>query len=115
MSSQLTIRHAIAASIAQDGMDRALDTTEKSIPDWGDLALDYIKRYAKRHPVFAGWMIVKAAACDPNFPAPESEKAWGQPIKMAAKAGIIARDGTTKDPNRHGNPVPVWRSTVYET
>lgn len=112
--SQLTIQHAIAASLAQDGMDLALDNTEKVTPTWGDMAVDYIRRYAKRHPVFAGWMIVKAAACDPNFPAPESEKAWGQPIKRAAKAGIIKRDGYTKDPNRHNNDIPKWKSLVYE-
>lgn len=113
MSYQLTIEQAIAERLAREGMDRALEHAESEIPKWGDLALDFIQRYAQKHERFCGWMVVKAASLDPNFPAPPNEKAWGGPIKKAAAKGIIARDGTGKDPHRHGNMIPVWRSRIY--
>lgn len=110
---QLDITFEIARRAAREGMDRAEQGAENKVPKWGELAYAWIVAYAKRNERFTGWMLVKAASHDPNFPAPENEKAWGGPIQRAARRGVIVRDGTEKDPYRHGNPIPVWRSTVY--
>ena len=110
---QLTIDDAIQQ--AEAGMRQALDHAESDIPGWGELAYQRIVAYAKQHERFCGWMVVKAAAMDPAFPAPPTEKSWGAPMKRAAHAGIIERVGTAKDPNRHGNPIPLWQSRVFES
>jgi hypothetical protein len=39
---------------------------------------------------------------------PSNAKAWGGPIQRAAREGLIKRIGFDEDPNRHGNPVPLW-------
>ena len=109
---QLTILHEIARRQAQEGMDRALESAEQVVPKWGDIAFAWIERYARSHQRFTGWMLVKAAANDPNFPPPPTEKAWGGPIQRASRRGIIRRVGTEKDPHRHGNPIPLWESTI---
>ena len=110
---QLDITHEIARRQAEEGMGRALDRAERAVPRWGDLAFDRIVTYAKAHETFCGWMVVKAAALDPNFPQPENEKAWGAPMQRASRERVIERIGIAKDPNRHGNPIPLWRSLVY--
>lgn len=110
---QLSIQHEIARHAAQDGMDRALSGAESVVPKWGETAYQFLVEYARRHQRFAGWMCVKSAALDPNFPQPPNEKAWGGPIQKAARRGVIRRVGTTEDPHRHANPVPLWESTVY--
>ena len=110
---QLRIEHEIARRQADEGMGRALDRAERDVPKWGDIAFARIVAYAKQHESFCGWMVVKAAAMDPNFPHPENEKAWGAPMQRAAREKVIERAGTVKDPNRHGNPIPLWRSLVY--
>ena len=112
--SQLTLDHEIARRQAEEGMGRALDRAERETPNWGALAYERIEDYARKHREFCGWMVVKAAALDPTFPAPPNEKAWGGPMQRAARARIIERAGTAKDPNRHGNPIPLWRSTIFE-
>lgn len=104
---------AAAAAAAELGIRRALDRAERAVPTWGDIALAFLRKYAEQHERFAGWMVVKSAALDPAFPKPPNDKAWGGPIKKAAHTKIIEFAGTTKDPNRHCNRIPVWRSLVY--
>lgn len=108
---QLTIEHAIAR--ADEGMRRSLERAERETPDWGDLAYRFLEGYARAHERFAGWMVVKAAANLGDFPTPPNAKAWGAVIQRAARAGVIERVGIAKDPNRHGNPIPLWGSRVY--
>lgn len=112
--NQLTIDQEIARRQAEEGMGRALDRAERQTPQWGELAYQRIVAYAKKHERFCGWMVVKATALDPTFPAPPNEKAWGGPMQRAARAKVIERVGTAKDPNRHGNPIPLWASRIYE-
>ena len=108
---QLTIYDALAK--ADQGMGRALDRAERQTPAWGEIAYRFIEEYARQHAEFPGWVVVKSAAVTVNFPEPPTEKAWGAVIKRAARARVIERAGTVKDPNRHGNPIPLWRSLVY--
>ena len=102
-----------AKRLADSGMQRALDHAERVVPSWGERAYQRIVAYAKQHETFCGWMVVKAAALDPTFPEPPNQKAWGGPMQRAARAGIIERIGTAKDPNRHCNPIPLWKSRVF--
>ena len=111
---QLDITQEIARRQAEEGMGRALDRAEREIPEWGDLAYARVVGYAKEHLQFCGWMVVKAANADPNFPIAPNDKAWGSVIQRAAREKIIVRCGTAKDPHRHGNPIPLWESRIFE-
>ena len=114
MPEQLTISHEIARRHAETGMQGALERAADGMPQWPELAFDFLRRYARLHRDFAGWMVVRSAATSPNFPAPPTGKAWGAVIKCAARLGWIERVGMTKDPFRHGNPIPLWRSLLHQ-
>jgi hypothetical protein len=101
-------RHA-----AQDGMKRALDHAEADCQGWGDTAMAYLHGYALSHERFTGWLVTTSAELRRAVPTPANAKAWGSVIQKAARLGIIQKDGFTTDPNRHNNPVPVWKSLVY--
>lgn len=108
---QATIEDAIAA--ADVGMSRALARAEHAVPSWGEIALDFLDAYARKNQEFPGWMVVKASELDRAFPEPPNPKAWGPIVKRAVKVGLIEYARPGKDPNRHCNPIPIWRSRVY--
>ena len=94
-------------------MRRALDRAADGMPQWPELAFDFLRRYARANANFAGWMVVRSAANSPEFPDTSTAKAWGAVFKRAVREGVIACAGMTKDPHRHGNPIPLWKSLVY--
>jgi hypothetical protein len=116
MTAQLTIQHEIARRLAEQGMSRALDRAHAAHPwpRWPDLALAYLERYARANERFTGWMVVRSAALSPDFPPAPNAKAWGAVIKEARVRGWIECCGTERDPYRHGNPIPLWRSLLHE-
>lgn len=113
MPEQLDIMQAIARSQAEEGMRRSLEHAEAELDNWGDIAFEFLKAYARSHESFAGWMVVRKSENDGHFPTSPNAKAWGAVIHRAARLKIIERVGTTKDPHRHGNPIPLWRSLIY--
>lgn len=109
---QLAIDFARAA--ADEGMGRALQRAERDVPAWGDLALQWLRRYAETHQEFPGWFVTSESSRDPKFPAPANSKAWGAIWKQAQRLGIIEATGRTKPhPARHGCPAAIWKSKVY--
>jgi hypothetical protein len=114
MTEQLTLAHDIARRQAERGMRRALDRAADGMPTWPELALSFLESYARANECFAGWMVVRSAGGSTDFPAPPNDKAWGMVFRRAARAQIIAAAGITRDPHRHHNPVPLWRSLVFE-
>jgi hypothetical protein len=115
LADQLTIAHEIARRTAEIGMSRALDraNAEHRAPLWSELALSYLERYARSHERFTGWMVVRSADLSPDFPSPQNGKAWGSVMREGARRGWIERVGTARDPHRHGNPIPLWRSRIH--
>ena len=113
MPEQLTLAHDIARRHAETGMQRALERAADGMPQWPELAFDFLRTYARANENFAGWMVVRSAANTFEFPAPPTAKAWGAVLKRAVREGVIACAGMTKDPHRHGNPIPLWKSLVY--
>jgi len=113
LNQQLTLDHAIARAEADAGMRSALEHAESEFPDWRNVAMAYLRRYAEAHARFYGWEVVKTAALDKSFPAPANSKAWGSQIQKAARLGLIERVGAGPDPHRHGNLIPLWQSKVY--
>ena len=111
--TQLTIEYEIARRQRDEGMDRALDKAERDVPKWGDLALDWLRRYAETHEEFPGWFVTQGAELDPNFPKAKGQ-AWGAIWVRAQKAGIVRDSGKRMPhPRRHGCPAVVWTSLVF--
>lgn len=103
----------LALAQAREGMSRALEHAEADVPAWGDLALQWLRKYAETHAQFPGWFVTEESSRDPNFPAPKNSRAWGAIWKQAQRLGIIeATNRTMPHPRRHGCPAVVWRSLV---
>lgn len=107
MSAQLPIDFARAAR--DEGIKRAEDHANSDVSGWSDLALEFIKLFVQQHKevTFTG-LDIRLASIKYGLIQPENSKAWGGPINRAVRRGILKRAGTTQDPNRHCNPVPLW-------
>lgn len=101
-----------ARRAAQDGIDQAVAAAERSAPGWSTEAFAFIRKFAEqqRGKRYIGHEIVQASIAA-GVAQPQNEKAWGGPIQRAARAKVITRVGYAEDPNRHGNPVPLWETT----
>ena len=94
---------------AQKGIDQAVAAAERKVSGWSAVALEFIRLYClqRKGERCTGHDIVKASKAK-GVIQPENAKAWGGPIQRAAREGLIRRVGYTDDPNRHGNPIPLW-------
>ena len=100
-----------ARRAAQAGIAQAAESADRKVNGWTDLAFEFVKLYAMQNKGkrFTGRDIVLASKAK-GIIQPENDKAWGEPIRRAATGGIIKRAGFAEDPNRHGNPVPLWEA-----
>lgn len=98
---------------AQEGIDRAVAAVERKHSGWSDTAYAYIGLFIVEHrgERFTGHDIVEASKAK-GVIQPDNSRAWGGPIQRAARAGLIKRVGYTEDPNRHGNPIPLWEAAA---
>ncbi len=108
-------KEALARQLRDDGMARAADHAEVVEPGWNELALEYVRVYAKANRQLRGEM-VRIYAENRGFPLPPDKRAWGAVMMRAAKAGLITKLGwtTAVDPKVHKNPVSLWQSNIFE-
>lgn len=94
---------------AQAGIDQAVAAAERQLAGWVDTAYAFIALWCaqNRGARCIGHDIVQASIAK-GVIQPANAKAWGGPIQRAAREGLIKRVGFDEDPNRHGNPVPLW-------
>jgi len=94
---------------AQAGIDQAVAAADRQIEGWSDLAYAFIELFCTRNKGrrCIGHEIVQASV-EYGVIQPANAKAWGAPIQRAARSGLLKRVGYGEDPNRHGNPVPLW-------
>lgn len=109
MTEQLDID--FARKERDQGIERSVARADRASEGWSELALSWIKRYAREHrgERFIGRQIVLASRSW-GLVQPPNDKAWGGPMQKAAKLGIIRKVGVAPDPNRHCNPVPLWEA-----
>jgi hypothetical protein len=95
---------------AQAGIDQAVAAADRNIEGWSDTAYAFIEFYCAQNKGkrCIGHDIVQASI-EKGVIQPPNSKAWGSPIQQAARAGLLKRIGYDEDPNRHNNPVPLWR------
>lgn len=99
--------------LTEDGIKRAVDHANLVQPDWSDDAYNFLLGYAERHETLTCEQVRIAAAG--TVSQPPRNQAWGGPVRRAAKAGLLAKQGYAhaKDPKVHMSPVMVWRSRIY--
>jgi hypothetical protein len=104
-------RRLRAKRLAQDGIDSAAAAADQAVEGWTGVAFGFLRKFAEenRGKQYTGYQIVEASK-RAGVQQPPNDKAWGQPIQKAARVGVIKRVGYTDDPNRHGNPVPLWET-----
>lgn len=103
-----------ARAQANEGMARALEHAESDVPQWGETALQWLRRYAESHQEFPGWFVTDSAALDPTFPTPADGRAWGAVWTKAQRLGIVRDSGKqARHPHRHASRAIVWASLVY--
>lgn len=98
------------ARAARDhGMSLAVERADRDQVNWSDVALQFIRVYAlkNRRVKFIAEDVV-AAALEYGLQPPPDGRAWGWPLRKAAKLGIIKQCGYGIARNRHMSPCPLW-------
>ena len=95
------------------GMAQATDHADDVVPEWQDMAFDFLVAFAKRHPFFIS-EDVSYASKGAGFPQPPTDRAWGSVYRRAAKAGLIVQHGIGRSNRRHRSICPQWRSLCME-
>jgi hypothetical protein len=104
---------ATARAERDAGIANAAAGAEHDAPGWGDLALEWIRSYALTHASFISEECT-AASVEWGLVQPANPKSWGLPFRMAARDGIIKRDGFGVSNRRHCSPTPLWRSQLFK-
>lgn len=94
---------------AREGMDRALKHAEDEVPGWGEVALLYLKRYAREHRQFTA-LEVRQSAKEWGLVEPPTPKAFGSVFQKAARLGVIRKIGYAPHAERHASPTVLWAS-----
>lgn len=106
---------ASARSAANQGMAQSLAAAERRDVEWPELALGFVRRYARSHAEFTVEQMT-AEANRLGYGSPAGDQAWGAIVRMAASRPdrIIEKTGAYAPRIKgHGSPAPVWRSLVY--
>lgn len=104
-----------AREAANEGMQRALNAAERRDMEWPELALGFVRSYARTHQQFTVEQLT-AEANRLGYGSPAADQAWGSIVRMAASPPdrIIEKTGAYAPRIKgHGSPAPVWRSLVY--
>lgn len=97
------------------GMGQAVDHANMEHLAWSDRALAFVHMYALEHQEFT-CELVRNYAESRGMPKPPSERAWGHPMRAAAKNRWIEkteRRMVAIDPRVHCNELKVWRSLIW--
>jgi hypothetical protein len=101
------------AHLARDeGMARALAHAERTQPDWGELAYQFLRRFAEATPIFISEDVSDHSRGDHAFPQPPTDRAWGPVYRRALRDGVIEQSGIGRSRRRHASICPQWKSLV---
>src|SRR3954467_9221039 len=106
--TQMPLDYAKAAR--DEGQQRALEGAEADTQGWGDIAAEFLKRYAETHEFFPGFFVTAESEKDDTFPKPKNERAWGVIYTRAQKLFWIKKtDRRVPHPKRHASEAIVYR------
>lgn len=105
-----------AAKIARDeGIQKAIDSANREVKNWSDVAYGYLLGYIRNHNEF---MIEDIRVSSEGLvPEPPSKRAWGGIAVKAAKNGFIKRKGfqSVKNVKAHKTPATLWEVVNIKT
>lgn len=99
--------------LANEAMQRVARNADANEPGWTTNAISWIDAYARKNPGRDFTCVdVRGYAKGLGFVVPHDNRAWGSPMKEAAKLGIIRKNGATysTDPKHHKGYISNWRS-----
>lgn len=102
-----------ARAQATEGIERALNATLKTDPEWAAKAYTFLEAFAREHESFIS-EDVSDCSRRTDFPQPRTDRAWGSIYVRAAKNGLIVQDHVAgRSRRRHNSICLKWRSLVY--
>lgn len=87
-----------------------LEHANDAVEGWGDLAMQFLRNYARTHERVFGQDVTDAAE-QWGLIAPPDRRAWGAIYTRAQKEGVILDDGKTRN-RRNGNKAADYRSLL---
>jgi hypothetical protein len=106
---RITLKPLEKARAERDiGIERAAAHGENDVPDWKEVAFQFIRKFVRERkgPFIAHDVVTAAAAWGL---ATDDARAWGAPIRRAVKEGLLVQIGYVAAPHRHCSPVPQYR------
>jgi hypothetical protein len=95
-----------------NGMQKAIESTEAKHPDWSERAFQLFNHYLSMLPKKQTFLMEDFREyAEGRLPAPRSNRVFGPIAMKAARLGIIERVGYTqvKNPNANMANASVWR------
>lgn len=83
----------------------------REIDSWSDLALEFLKGYARTHSTVFGEDVTKAAEAW-GLIAPKEPRAWGGVYIRAQHLNIIVATGETRK-RKNGSPAMIYKSLLF--
>lgn len=96
------------------GIEKAILAGNKAGEQWKQEAYLAFVDYAKTHEYFT----VEQVRNDLSYISePPDKRAWGIIAIQAKKQGIVTNAGWTRslEKNKHGIPVALWKSCIFDT
>ena len=111
---QFALDFTAARAARDEGIQRAQARADRDVPEWSEVALGCLKRFAALHATLTAEEVRDYAYREIGLPKPANERAWGGVFLRARKDGIIAEGvmERAKDPRVHCSYMMRWRSLV---
>lgn len=94
------------------GIRRAYDHAEAGEPGWTERAALYLRDYATRVAHGQPFLAEDAReASGARINQPDSNKAWGKAVQVAARRGWIMKAGYAPARSSNGAPKCAWRAS----
>lgn len=95
--------------LSELGQQLAIENANDKVPEWSELAFNFLKEYIKKHDVFMAENIRSAAkGIVPDAP---SARAWGGIMCKAKFEKLIVKIGiqSVKNPQAHSANANLWQ------
>ena len=96
----------------REGVRNAEERANREIDSWSELALEFLKGFARNHATVFGEDVTRAADAW-GMVAPSNARAWGSVYIRAQNMKIIEARGETRK-RVNGNLAPVYTSLLYK-
>ncbi len=113
MKAQKAVDEQLARVGRDKGMRESVEHADAEIPQWSDLAVGWVKIYARANPGKAfSTLECRKFAYSRGFMEPPDGRAWGAVMVRAVRERVIESAGAaiTGDAKSHARIMSVWRA-----